>query len=444
MNVALGLILILLLVAANGFFVAIEFALIAVDRTKLEAQAAEGSATAKITLGVLRRMSFHLSGAQLGITVTSLVLGFLAEPLVGHLIDPVVEALGGSGGSSVSVLFALGIATVFQMVAGELIPKNLALAKPEATSKALSPAARIVHGAFSPVITTFNGAANWTVRRLGVEPTEELSSMRSLEEIEYLIQSSGTLGTLAPDALSLLTRTIRFGDKTAADALTPRVHADWLPLEATVGEFIEHANATGHSRYPICEGDIDNVKGVVNVAAVFDLPVDERNGTLVSEIMGEAHIVPETRDLIDILADFRRHATEMLIVIDEHGGTAGLLTLEDVLEEITGDIDDEYDEVTTLGVSRTGVFIIDGTLHADEVDEVAGFRMPEGDYETIAGFLLDRLGSIPAEGTVVLWEGWQFEIVAMDGLRIASIEVIAPDADNGGALAGTTLVEGSR
>ncbi len=427
MNVALGLILILFLVAANGFFVALEFSLIAADRTKLEAQADQGSATAKITLGVLRRMSFHLSGAQLGITVTSLVLGFLAEPLVGRLIDPILEALGGSGGSSLSVLIALAIATVFQMVAGELIPKNLALAKPEATSKALSPAARVVHGAFSPVIKTFNGAANWTVRRLGVEPTEELSSMRSLEEIEYLIQSSATLGTLAPDALSLLTRTIRFGDKTAADALTPRVHADWLPLEATVGEFVEHANETGHSRYPICDGGIDDVKGVVNVAAVFDLPFDRRDATLVSQIMDEAHVVPETRDLIDILADFRQYDTQMLIVVDEHGGTAGILTLEDVLEEITGDIDDEYDEITTLGVSRTGVFIIDGTLHVDEVDEVAGFRMPEGGYETIAGFLLDRLGSIPVEGAIVVAEGWQFEVVAMDGLRIASIEMVAPD-----------------
>ncbi len=430
MNVALGLILILLLVAANGFFVAVEFALIAVDRTKLEAQAAEGSATAKITLGVLKRMSFHLSGAQLGITVTSLVLGFLAEPLVGHLIDPVVEALGGSGGSTLSVLIALAIATVFQMVAGELIPKNLALARPEATSKALAPAARLVHGAFSPIITTFNGAANWAVRRLGVEPTEELSSMRSLEEIEYLIQSSATLGTLAPDALSLLTRTIRFGDKTAADALTPRVHADWLPLEATVGEFVQHANETGHSRYPVCEGDIDNVKGVVGVAAVFDLAFDQRNTTQVSQIMDEAHVVPETRDLIDILADFRLYDTEMLIVIDEHGGTAGLLTLEDVLEEITGDIDDEYDEVTTLGVSRTGVFIIDGTLHADEVEEVSNFKMPDGEYETIAGFLLSSLGSIPVEGAIVIWDGWQFEVVAMDGLRIASIQMVAPDQED--------------
>ncbi|MEZ5230703.1 MAG: CBS domain-containing protein [Acidimicrobiales bacterium] len=174
--------------------------------------------------------------------------------------------------------------------------------------------------------------------------------MRSLEEVEYLIQSSATLGTLAPDALSLLTRTIRFGDKTAADALTPRVHVDWLPLEATVGEFIEHTNASGHSRYPVCDGDIDDIRGVVDVVAVFDLPIDRRrNTTLVSDIMGEARGAgdpgPRRR-----LGDFRRHETQMLVVVDEHGGTAGILTLEDVLEEITGDIDDEYDEVTTLGV----------------------------------------------------------------------------------------------
>ena len=427
MNVALGLFFVLLLVGANGFFVAVEFALIASDRTKLESQAEAGSRTARITLGVLERMSFHLSGAQLGITVTSLVLGFLAEPLVGELIDPLIELVGGPSGGSLSVIVALAIATVFQMVAGELIPKNLALAKPESMAKALSPAARLVHGAFSPIITTFNGAANWAVRKLGVEPTEELSAIRSLEEIEYLILSSGSLGTLAPDALSLLTRTIRFGDKTAAEALTPRVHVDWLPLDATVDEFILHATETGHSRYPVCADDIDDVKGVVNVAAVFDLPVDQRGATLVSAIMNDAQVVPETRDLVDILADFKRHDTELLVVVDEHGGTAGILTLEDVLEEITGDIDDEYDDVTTMSVTRTGVHIIAGTLHADEVEELSGFDMPEGDYETVAGFLLDQLGRLPVEGEIVRYEGWQFEVVAMDGRRIASIEMVAPE-----------------
>jgi CBS domain containing-hemolysin-like protein len=427
MNVVLGFALVLLLVAANGFHVAVEFALIAADRTKLAAQAEAGSTTAKITLGVLKRMSFHLSGAQLGITVTSLILGFLAEPLVGQVVDPVVVALGGSAKSTPSVIIALAIATVFQMVAGELIPKNVALAKPEATARALAPPARLIHGAFAPLIRAFNGAANWAVRKLGVEPTEELTAIRSLEEIEYLILSSGQTGTLEPDAMSLLTKTIRFGDKTAAEALTPRVHVDWLPPDATVDEFIEHARSSGHTRYPVCLDDLDDVRGVVSVAAVFELPVDARSTTSVDQIMGEAHVVPETRDLVNILADFRRHDTELLVVVDEHGGTAGILTLEDVLEEITGDIDDEYDEVTTLTVSRTGVFVIDGTLHADEVEELTGFDMPEGDFETIAGFLLDELGHIPAEGETVVWRGWHFEVVAMDGRRIASVELVAPE-----------------
>jgi CBS domain containing-hemolysin-like protein len=428
MNVALGLAVVIFLVAANGFFVSVEFALIAADRTKLEAQADAGSTTARIALGVMRRTSFHLSGAQLGITVTSLILGFMAEPLVGALIDPIVGLVGAGPGSTPSVVIALAIATVFQMLAGELIPKNVAIAKPEAMVKALSPAARLVHGIFSPIITTFNGAANWTVRRLGVEPAEELTNVRNLEEIEYLILSSGKIGTLAPDAMSLLARTIRFGDKTAAEALTPRVHVDWLPLEATVGHFIEHARATGHSRYPVCDAGLDDIRGVVNVAAVFGLPIEQRVTTRVSQIMGEVHVVPETRDLVDILDDFRRHETELLVVLDEHGGTAGVLTLEDVLEEITGDIDDEYDEVTTLTVSRRGVFVVAGTLHADEIEDLTGFEMPEGDYETIAGFLLDRFGHLPAEGETVAWEGWNLEVVAMDGRRIASIEMIAPES----------------
>lgn len=427
MDVPLGLLAILLLVTANGLFVAIEFALLASDRSKLETRAAEGSRTARLALGAQKRVSFYLSGAQLGITLTSLVLLFLAEPLVSRLIGPIIESVGGSADSSVSVVVALVLATVFQMVLGELIPKNIAISNPEGVAQALTPFGRVVFTISSPVIRAFNGLANWSVRRLGIEPREELASVRSLEELDYLIVSSGETGALRPDELSLLRRTIRFGDKTAAEALTPRVHIEAVPLTSSVGDLYDHTTGSGHSHYPVFGDDLDDVRGVVSVTSLLDLPAAERRSALVTDLMTEAHAVPGSRDLVDLLDDFRSLQAELLIVVDEHGGTDGVITLEDVLEEITGDIDDEYDlDDASLTVVRQGVSVVAGTLTVDEVEEASGFEFPHGDYETIAGFMLSELGRIPEEADQVSHDGWLLEVVEMDRRRIASVQVVAP------------------
>ena len=426
MSILLGLLIVIVLIAASGFFVAVEFSLIAADRSRLETLADQGRWPARVALSVLRRMSFHLSGAQLGITVTSLLLGFLAEPLVGRLIDPVLSRVTGSSGSGLSVILSLLLATVFQMVAGELIPKNIAIAHAEASVQVLAPAARIVHGAFSPLILLFNGAANALVRLVGIEPREEHHVHRSLEELEYLIRTSGNSGALDPESHSLLTRTLRFGDKTAADALTPRVHLEAVPVTATVAELATFAAEIQHSRYPVYDGDLDNLRGVVTITSIFAIPPAERAGRSVASIMAEPLVVPETRDLVDILADFRRTGTEMAVVIDEHGGTAGILTLEDVLEEIVGEVDDEHDEASPLTGDVDGVYVVAGTLHLDEVADLSGLDLPEGGYETVAGFVLARLGRIPTPGDSVACDGWQVEVVEMDGLRIASLQLTAP------------------
>ncbi|MGH1503696.1 MAG: hemolysin family protein [Acidimicrobiales bacterium] len=422
----LSVVVVVLLIAANAFFVAVEFALIAADRSKLEARAAEGSRRAQAAVNAVQRMSFHLSGAQLGITLSSLVLGFMAEPLVAVLLDPLLSPVFGEE-ATMTVVVALALATVFQMVAGELIPKNVAIARSEALSLALAPAARIVHGAMSPMIWLFNGSANWAVRRLGIEPQEELTAVRSLDEIEYLIRSSAETGTLSDEALQLLTRTLRFEDKNAADALVPRVHVDWLEHTATVGDLLARARETGHSRYPVCDDDLDDLVGVVDVADVFAIPLAEREATPLTEVMREPLVVPETRDLVDILDDFRTTDRKLLVVLDEHGGTAGILTLEDVVEEITGEIDDEYDKAddTALTVARpSGVNIVAGTLHPDEVADATGFEIPEGPFETIAGFVLHELGRIPTEGESFRHDGWTFEVAAMDGHRVASVQML--------------------
>jgi CBS domain containing-hemolysin-like protein len=425
MPLFVGLIIIFALVAANGFFVAVEFALVAADRSKLDALAEEGSWAAKAAVSARRRLSFHLSGAQLGITVTTLVIGFLSEPIVERLLEPILEPIPVL--SSLSIVLALALATVFQMVIGELIPKTIAVAKPEATSLALAPLALVVHGSLAWVIRVLNGAANWTVRRMGMEPKEELADLRTIEDLEYLIESSGASGTLNPAAHELLVRAMRFGDKTAADALTPRVHVMGLAAEAPVSDLVELARTTNFSRFPVFDPDVDHVRGVVHIASVFNLSPDERSSKRVGELVVEPLIVPETRDLVDIVDDFRSTGFQLAIVIDEHGGTAGILTLEVLLEEIVGEVDDEHDDATplTVGVSA-GVLLLAGTLHPDEVEQACGLIVPEGEYETIAGFVLAQLGRIPDVGDGMVHDGWRIHVAEMDGRRIASLRVTEP------------------
>lgn len=430
MPLTVGLPIVAILLAANGFFVAVEFALVAADRSKLNAMADEGRFSARAAMSARKRLSFHLSAAQLGITVTSLILGFLVDDLIGPLIAPVLDPIPILNGPTSSVVVALAVASAFQMIIGELVPKALGISRPEAVAMALSPIALVLHGAFSPLIRLFNGAANWTLRRFGLEPQEELAELRSLEELEFLIHSSGESGAIDAEARAILTRTIRFGDKTAADALTPRVHVEAIQADATIADLIAQARDSSYSQFPVFDSDLDDIRGIVDVASVFELPVADRVDKPIRDIVTEPFVVPETRDLIDILADFRalESPSPMAMVIDEHGGTAGILTLEDVLEEIVGDVDDEYDEPVglTSGVAP-GVYLLAGTLHPDEVHEACGFEVPEGDYETVAGFVLDQLGRIPEAGDGFVYEGWQIQVGEMDGRRIASLRMEAPD-----------------
>jgi CBS domain containing-hemolysin-like protein len=208
------------------------------------------------------------------------------------------------------------------------------------------------------------------------------------------------------------------------------VHIEAVPVTATIAELAAKAADVQHSRYPVYDGDLDNVRGVVLITAIFETPIAERASGTVASIMSEPLVVPETRDLVDILNDFRTTGRELAVVIDEHGGTAGILTLEDVLEEIVGEVDDEHDEAHTLTVGvAEGVYVVAGTLHLDELADLGGLSLPEGDYETVAGFVLDRLGRIPLAGDTLGFDGWTIEVIEMDGLRIASLQLVAPRAE---------------
>jgi CBS domain containing-hemolysin-like protein len=349
-----------------------------------------------------------------------LALGFLAEPTVATAIEPAF-------GKGVSVAVALVLVTVGSMVLSELIPKNLAIARSQVAAKGLSRSFLIYGTAFGPLIRMLNRAANATVRRLGIEPQEELTSVRSLEELELLIRSSGEEGTLDPEAFTLLSRALRFNDKTAADALVPRVQVTDVGPEDTIAELIQTAVSTGFSRFPVCRNDLDDVVGAVHVKDVYRLPVDRRSSATVADVMTEPFIVPETRNLGSLMLELRS-GSHLAIVVDEYGGTAGIITLEDVLEEIVGEIDDEYDPAAPAltRVLPAGTYELPGTLHLDEVWEACGLQLPEGDYETLAGFVLDRLGRIPAPGDRFEFNGWLVEVVEMDRRRIASVRLTAP------------------
>ncbi len=431
-DLAFGLLAVVLLIAFNGVFVAAEFALVAVDRTKIERAMAEGSRRARIADGLLRHLSFQLSGAQFGITVTSLILGFLAQPVVAQLIEPLLEPFVGERAvAGISLIVALALTTTVQMVVGELVPKSLAIARPEATTLRLGPLMRIYGIVAGPVLRILDGAANRIVRALGVEPQEELSNVRSLTELLVMVETSTEEGTLDGGASALLTRSIRFGSKTADDALIPRMAVKALPIDATVIELVQLSTETGHSRFPIYGTDLDDVRGVVHVRRAHTVPRDQREAVRVADLMAPVLGVPESRDLDDVLVDLRRARTHLAVVVDEYGGTAGILTLEDVLEEIVGEIDDEHDRPTDLThVRRRGEFVVDGTYHLDEVLDLCGLELPEGEYETIAGFLLDRLGHIPAEGESVDEGDWRIEVAAMDRRRIAEVRIAArPDGE---------------
>ena len=374
----------------------------------------------------LRSLSFHLSGAQLGITITSLVVGFLAEPTVVAAIEPLVgSVVGDSRSRGISIAVALVLATLVSMVVGELVPKSIAIAKPRPTAYALVPPMLLIARVGSPVIRVLNGAANWTVRRLGIEPQEELASVRSLQELELLIRSSGEEGTLEPDALTLLTRSIRFGEKDAASALVPRRSVRSLSIDDWVTDLATTAVETGHSRFPVVGADLDDVRGVVHVKDVYGVPYSDRGTTSVEAIMVPAFVVPETRDLAELLVDLRRRGSHLAVVVDEHGGTAGIITLEDVLEEIVGEIDDEHDRAAPAltKLTRPGEWLLEGSLHPDEVFDMCGLLVPDGDYETLAGFVLERLGRIPSVGEAFEHDGWHVEVAEVDKRRVAAVRL---------------------
>lgn len=418
-----------LLVFANAFFVAAEFGLVAVDRARVDEEAAAGSGAATRVQGLVESLSFHLSGSQLGITASSLILGFIAEPTLASQLDRLLGGVVGENTvSGLSVVLAIALATVFQMVVGELVPKTIAIDRPYEVATFLSRAIGIWGTIAKPIIVTFDAAANAIVRALGIEPIDELDQVRSLDEIGRIILSSGQDGVLDVEDVTLLTRSIRLGEKTAAEALVPRGEVVALQRDSTGQDLVDAATSSGRSRFPVYGDDADDVIGVVHIKAIYGIPRDDRSKVHVTELMTDPVFIPESVDLDHLLHGVRESRNHLAIVVDEHGGTAGIITLEDILEEIVGEIDDEYDgpSQAMTRIEGQGTFIVSGSLHHDELRDACGFELPEGEYETLAGFVLDQLGQIPSPGARFMHEGWKLEVVAMERRRVASIRLVRP------------------
>ncbi|MFC0507310.1 hemolysin family protein [Micromonospora costi] len=423
------------LTAGNAFFVAAEFALVTVDRVEIDRRAGDGDARAAAVRRALRGLSFQLSGAQLGITITALLTGYLAEPALARVFTPLLRPFAGPAADRLTPLLALALATLISMLFGELVPKNLALARPMPAALVTAGPMRGFSRAFGWLIRALNGSANGLVRALGIEPQEELASARSPEELGLLAAISARAGALPPDTAMLLRRTIRFGDKRAAEAMTPRVDVVALRASASVAELLALSRETGRTRFPVYEETLDVVTGVAGVLDALGVPPDRRAVTTVGAVAREPVYVPESLDLDGVLGALRGADADLAIVVDEYGGTDGVVTVEDLVEELVGEIADEFDpaavadaspvELTVPGGERT--VLVDGVLRSDELAERTGFRLPEGPYETLGGFLMARLGRIPIVGETVEAGGWEFTVVEVDRHRVEQVRVVRPE-----------------
>ncbi len=418
----------LLLTAGTAIFVASEFSLVALDKHTVEKAVERGDKGAKGVMSALTHLSTNLSGAQVGITITTLIFGFAVK-------DPLTEVLSGllsftgleaSVVSTAALALAMVLSYGFSVVFGELIPKNLAIAAPFETAKIVAP---MQHGftiALKPLIMMFNATANFFLRLLGVEPQEELSAARSPAELDSLVRHSAQAGTLDEGTAMLLSRTLQLADRTAADVMTHRGAMISIDMSEPASEVLALTADSGKSRFPVIDESEDDVVGIVQARQAIKLSRSERSRTSVKDIMSEVVRVPETVGLDSLLEDLRAQGAQLAVVIDEYGGTAGIVTLEDVIEEIVGEVSDEHDTDEPERFAQGGIdeWMVSGLMRPDEIRRDMGVIIPESpDYETLGGLIMDRLERLPEVGDVVEVPGVRFEVVSLDGRRVDTVEM---------------------
>ncbi|MGO1317380.1 MAG: hemolysin family protein [Cellulomonadaceae bacterium] len=427
MNVdVLMLVLGVVLTAGTAVFVASEFAMVTVDPAMVEADAVHGQdRRSRSVMRALTHLSTQLSGAQVGITMTTILLGYTAQPALVRLLGPALDGWAGAGAAALAVTLALVVINVFSMLVGELIPKNFALAQPLATARAVVPVQRVFTAALRPVIAVLNGSANLILRRFGVVPREELSGARSAPELAALVRRSAQEGTLDGGTARLVANSIDLVTLTAVDVMTDRTRLDVVRREDPAERVLALARRTGHSRFPVIGESRDDIVGLVHVRRVMPVPRERRADVPVGALMDEAPTVPETVRLGPLLVMLRDLGMQMAVVLDEYGGTSGVVTLEDVVEELVGDVADEHD-VRRVGAARQrdGSWTLPGRLRPDELTEATGLEVPESPaYETLGGLVMARLGRVPRVGDEVEVDGVRLQVASMVRRRVEVLHV---------------------
>ena len=422
----------LVLVAFSALFVAAEFSFVTVSRSVVDRAASRGVSGAGGIQAALRSLSTQLSAAQLGITITNLLIGWVAEPSIAALLTRPLMALGVPADAvpGVSLTVGLVLAAAVTMVLGELVPQNLALAHPFGVARFVQRPQRWFATASRPLTIALNGLSNRIVRLLGVEPQEELASARTPEELAAVVRSSARSGHLPADTAELVARSLRFDDLQAQHVLTPRTRMVWVDAADAVQKVVDLSTEYGHSRYPVAAGDPDQIVGVIELGQAAGIPSSQRARTRVGELARPVPLVPATLAVDELVWALRDQNAELAVVIDEYAGTAGIVTFEDLVEEIIGAIDDEHDPVTRPTRDTDGSWLVSGLLRPDELFALTGLRLPANPrrYETVAGLFLYRLGRIPQVGAEVDVGGVRIRIVRMDRHRIDQLALRPPDS----------------
>ncbi|TWP36474.1 hemolysin family protein [Leekyejoonella antrihumi] len=415
------------LTVGTAVFVAAEFSLVALDRPMVQRAIDDGDHRAGRVLASLRGLSTQLSAAQVGITVTTLILGYLVQPSLGDLLTSPVRAAGLSPDSAAALATtaALVIASLFSMIVGELVPQFLGISAPLPVAKVVAGPVRLISVATRPLIVLLNGSANRLLRLVGIEPQEELSAARTPRELSSLVRRSAEAGVLEEHTARLLTRSLNFGERTAADVMSPRVRCTAVERTASAAQVVDLARNTGHSRFPVLDDDWDDVVGVVHVKRAIAVPQERREQVPVSALMVPPVMVPETIRLDPLLLLLRASGLQLAIVIDEYAGTSGVVTLEDVIEEIVGEVSDEHDRVQDPSrLLPDGSWTVSGLWRPDEVRDRIGADIPDGNaYETVGGYVMATVGRVPRAGDVIELGGWSLRVVSMEGRRVDRVRL---------------------
>jgi len=417
---------VLVLVLLNGFFVAAEFALVGARRSRIDHLAESGNGGAKVVQHALDQLDRYISGTQLGITLASLALGWIGEPALASLIDIGMQKVGlphspGVAHSGAAIITAFLIITFLHIVLGELAPKSLALVMPERVSIVIVRPLIWFSRIMSPFIWVLNGAANIILKLFGLHTVREGGHVHSPEELRLLVMQARAHGTLDESDTAMLAGVFDFHEKKARDVMRPRTEVVALPIDASEEDVWETVRSERYSRYPVFRESPDDMVGVFLAKDLW--LYDGEEPFSLARFVREALYVPDTRPAERVLDDLRKTRAQMAVVLDEYGGTAGIVTMEDLVEEVIGDIADEYDLLARTSVETDGVLELSGGLSLIDVRSDHGLRIPEGDWTTLGGFVFSKLGRLPRLGDRVLFPGGELEVVAMDGRRVAAVRV---------------------